>query len=84
VREKHALTPEQISRLLESFREPMRTMFLVGIMTGLRVGEIIGLRWKDIDFASKQLRVEQNSYRGLIGSPKTKGTNVPSRFPTAL
>jgi len=74
VREKHALTPEQISDLLGIFREPMRTMFLVGIMTGLRVGEILGLRWRDVDFASKQIRVEQNWYRGLIGSPKTKGS----------
>jgi integrase len=74
VREKHALTQEQISRLLDIFREPFRTMFLVGITTGLRVGEILGLRWRDVDFGSKQIRVEQNCYRGLIGSPKTKGS----------
>lgn len=74
VREKHALSAEQISQLLGIFREPIRTMFLVGITTGMRVGEILGLRWKDVDFASKQIRVEQNCYRGLIGSPKTKGS----------
>jgi integrase len=84
VREKHALTSEQISQLLGIFPEPMRTMFLVGIMTGLRVGEIIGLRWKDIDFASKQLRVEQNSYRGLIGSPKTKGSKRTVPLPDSV
>ena len=84
VREKHALMPEQISQLLGIFREPMRTMFLVGIMTGLRVGEIIGLRWQDIDFASKQLRVEQNSYRGLIGSPKTKGSKRTVPLPDSV
>jgi len=74
VREKHALSPEQIFRLLGLFREPFRTMFLVGIMTGLRVGEILGLRWKDVEFASEQIRVQQACYRGNLGSPKTKGS----------
>jgi integrase len=74
VREKHALSPDQVSRLVPLFKEPMRTMFLIGIGTGMRVGEILGLRWKDVDFATKQIRVEQSCYRGLIGSPKTKGS----------
>lgn len=74
VREKHALSPEQVSQLLEIFEEPMRSMFLVGITTGMRVGEILGLRWRDVDFVSGQIRVEQACYRGLIGSPKTKGS----------
>jgi hypothetical protein len=52
VREKHALTPEQIQRLLAILREPCRTMVLVGLLTGLRIGEILGLRWKEIDLIS--------------------------------
>jgi integrase len=74
VREKHALSPDQISRLLSLFEEPMRTMFLVAIMTGMRVGEVLGLRRKDVDFTAEEICVEQNSYRGLIGTPKTKGS----------
>src|SRR5947209_8745073 len=44
VREKCVLTPEQIPKLLAIMREPFRTMALVGILTGLRVGEILGDR----------------------------------------
>ena len=44
VREKHALTPEQIPHLLELLKEPVRTTVLLGILTGMRVGEILGLR----------------------------------------
>jgi integrase len=40
----------------------------------MRVGEILGLRWRDVDFDTHQIRIEQNCYRGLIGSPKTKGS----------
>jgi integrase len=74
VREKHVLTPQQIRGLLVLLNEPCRTMVLLGVLTGLRVGEILGLRWKDLDLISGQLRVEQAIYRGLVGSPKTKGS----------
>jgi hypothetical protein len=44
VREKHALTCVQIQALLDTLREPCRTMVLVGLLTGMPVGEILGLR----------------------------------------
>lgn len=34
--------------------------FLLAIMTGLRKGEILGLRWIDVDFSSKLITVRQN------------------------
>ena len=74
VREKHALTPSQIPGLLELLREPARTMVLLGILTGMRVGEILGLRRKDVDFLSGQIRIEQANCRGIFGTPKTKGS----------
>ena len=46
----------------------------MGILTDMRVGEILGLRRKDVNFASGQIRIEQACYRGLLGSPKTKGS----------
>jgi integrase len=52
VREKHILQPEQISALLLVLKEPVPTMVLLGVLTGLRVGEILGLSWKSLDFTS--------------------------------
>ena len=72
VRDKQVLLPAQIQKLLAVLREPYRTMALVGILTGLRVGEILGLRWADVDFASAELRVNQRCYRGDMDSPKTR------------
>ena len=74
VREKHVLTPQQTRGLLLFLTEPCRTMVLLGVLTGLRIGEILGLRWQDIDLISGQLRVEQAIYRGMAGPPKTKGS----------
>jgi len=74
VREKCVLMPQQIPKLLAELREPYRTMALVGILTGLRVGEILGLRWSDVDFDTAQLRVSQRYYRGEMDSPKTRAS----------
>jgi integrase len=84
VREKHALTEEQISQLLAELREPVRTMALVGLLAGLRVGEILALRWRDVDFNSGQVHIEQAYYRGSIGSPKTQGSRRILPMPDVL
>ena len=49
VREKHVLDHTQIQALLDALREPCRTMVLLGLLTGIRIGEILGLRWRDVD-----------------------------------
>ena len=53
-------------------------------MTGLRVGEILGLRWRDVDLNSGEIRVEQACYRGLIGTPKTKNSRRTLPMPASL
>ncbi len=81
---KQVLMPDQIVRLLAILREPIRTMVLIGVLTGLRVGEILGLRWQDVDFTRGELRVEQAVYRGTIGSPKTRGSRRTLPLPYVL
>jgi integrase len=84
VREKRVLTPEQIPELLQHLEEPFRTMVLLGVLTGLRIGEILGLRWKDVNLATGQLKVEQAVYRGCTGTPKTKGSRRTLPLPEPL
>ena len=84
VREKHFLEPEIIPRLLAALEEPARTMVQLALLTGMRVGEILGLRWKDVDFRSGVIRIEQANYRGTIGSPKTKSSRRTIHLPEAL
>ncbi len=48
------------------------------------MGEILALRRKDVDFARAELRVEQNWYRGAMGSPKTRGSRRTLPLPQAL
>lgn len=49
-----------------------RTLNLTAAMTGLRQGELLALRWKDIDWAAGRVRVRQNRVRGQYGTPKSR------------
>jgi integrase len=49
-----------------------RVLYLTAAMTGLRQGELLGLRWRDIDWAAARVRVRQSYVRGEFGRPKSK------------
>jgi integrase len=84
VREKHALSSPQCQLLLANLPEPVRTIALVGILAGLRVGEILGLSWEYVDFVAKTIRIENAVYRGVLGTPKTKGSRRTLPMPQSL
>src|SRR5262249_34927206 len=46
-------------------------LFLCAIHTGMRSGELEALRWSDIDFNGRFIRVQKNVYRGRFGDTKT-------------
>ena len=41
-------------------------------MTGLRRGELLALRWKDVDWLAQRIRVRRNYVRGRFGTPKSR------------
>jgi integrase len=43
---------------------------LLGGMAGLRLGEMIALRWSDVDLDRRRLHVRQNDWRGNVSTPK--------------
>lgn len=66
------LKPEDILRLLEAAREQERPLFAVLAMSGLRLGEALALRWRDVDFEMRAIIVTRAwSYHGGFHEPKT-------------
>ena len=47
------------------------TMIVVAARTGLRQGELLGLRWEDVDLVAGQLLVRQAIVRGRVTTPKS-------------
>jgi integrase len=63
-----SLSPEQAQLLLKTARDWQGTghwiypMLTLALLLGMRVGEITGLHWSDIDFKQGQLRIERTAY----------------------
>jgi integrase len=72
--EKVILTPEQLSSLLEKLPEPSRALVWLLVLTGLRIGELLALRWQDIDLQAGLLRVSRTLYEGRFDEPKTRSS----------
>ena len=49
-----------------------RRMYLTAAMTGMRQGELLALRWRDIDWPAQRVRIRRNFVRGEFGTPKSK------------
>jgi len=52
--------------------EPYRSLCLVALKTGMRQGELLGLRWSDVDLEQAVARVRRTYTGGAIGSPKNR------------
>ena len=71
-RPKPHISPEQFNHLIEFMAEPYATMVYVAVWTGLRVSELIGLRWRCIH--SDSITIEERYTRGDWSVPKTQAS----------
>jgi integrase len=65
-------TPDEVRRVLGATEGRWRTFLVVAAFTGLRVSELRGLRWSDVDLKTGTVHVRQRADAwGEIGPPKT-------------
>ncbi len=86
--EIHTLTPEQAQHFLEAVQEHrLKALFVLALSTGMRRGEIVGLKWQDISLTDGTLHVRRTvSYVNRVGfvesEPKTGQGRRKIRLPT--
>lgn len=82
-KERLYLTPAEVLRLSSSLSEPCRTLVIVAVLTGMRIGEILALRWKNLDLLRGVIRIRESVSEGRFGAPKTKSSkrDVPISEP---
>ena len=56
-REMHTLTAEQVRRLLDAAPDRYCPLYLLAVSSGMRLGELLALRWADVDLDGGSLRV---------------------------
>jgi integrase len=73
-RSKPYLTPIQFNNLIGLIAEPYATMVYVAVHTGLRVSELIGLKWKNVHEDS--ITIDERYCRGDWSAPKSEASNA--------
>jgi integrase len=75
------LSDEETEVLLQQAKGTSYDMILLAVRTGLRFGELIALKWDDVDLDKAILTVSRNISRGIEGSPKNnKIRSIPLSF----
>jgi integrase len=70
--EARCFTLQEVTAILNSAKEPYRTLYQLAAETGLRGGEICALPWSEVDLEKQTIRVVQSIWRGELSSPKTR------------
>jgi integrase len=66
-------TQAELNRLIEKSEGRWRSFIITAIFTGMRLGELRGLRWSDVDLDAGQIHVRQRASQWFeIGPPKSK------------
>jgi integrase len=90
-RRSKALTLAQADALLALDLDPWWRAFLIcGMALGLRPGELLGLRWQDVDFGGNVVRVrrslkyDRDTHRQVLDDLKTEGSHRTLAMPRAV
>ena len=68
------LSMTEVNLLLNAVDPYYRNFFTVAFFTGMRFGEMAALKWQNVSFSHKIIKVRETLVRGEEGRPKTKGS----------
>ena len=77
VRPERILTEEETVRVLARLSEPNLLIIETTIATGVRISEILGLTWLNVNLEDGVIQIVQRNWRGDIDDPKSKTSKRP-------
>lgn len=73
-RPRRFYSPDQVRKLLPVLPEPCRTIVLLAVLAGMRIGEVLALRWSRVDLTRGTIEVAATFSDGKFGPPKTRSS----------
>lgn len=67
----------EIRALLAELKEREKTLVLLDAATGIRRGELLALKWEDVDFERLELKVTRSIFHQVVGRCKTETSQKP-------
>lgn len=75
-REIRVLSSEEVRRLLQAARgERFEALYILAVTTGMRQGELLGLKWEDVDLTEGVVNIRRTVWEGVATAPKTAKAN---------
>ncbi len=74
----------EIQALLSELEDPFWTMVFLAATTGLRVSELLGLKWSDIRFDTLEIHLSRAIVDGVVGEMKTEASRKPLALDSGL
>ena len=71
------LDADELGRLLSELKSPYSAMVFLAATTGLRVSELLALKWQDIDFVAKEITLRRGIVQQVVGDLKTEASQKP-------
>ena len=83
-KEPRALDPSEVRALLEEARgDRLEALYVVALCTGLRRGEVLGLKWSDMDLEEGTLSVKRSlDVDGTLKTPKNRSSRRTLKLTT--
>lgn len=78
------LTPDQLPQLVEATPQKYKALIATAAFTGMRQGELLGLKWDDVDFANNRIYVQRTLQEGKFYDPKASASRRSIDIPDFL
>jgi integrase len=83
-REMDFFTREEIHRFLSAAPQDRYPFFLTAVLTGMRLGELLAMKWSNLDWQRRQYYVKESLYKGRFVEPKSASSKRTMNLPPTL